>query len=52
MTYDKKCHDLAAAFLSDFDIADQESRDRYADQLAQRIQAAVEDFLNDQGFPL
>lgn len=50
MTYDGKCYELAQHFLSDHNIADEDSRKRYTDKLAQMIQAAVADFLDDNGF--
>ena len=50
MTYDPKCLELAQAFLGDY----REELDAfgvwsaYADELAQRIQMAIEDFLEEK----
>lgn len=47
MTYDTKCHDLALHFLSDYGPLGIAARQMLADQLAQRVQQAVEDFLDE-----
>jgi hypothetical protein len=47
MTYDTKCLDLAMAFLSDFSDAQlPHPRAKLADELAQSIQQAIEDYIN------
>lgn len=49
MSYDAKCHALAEVFLSDFSIIGAGSRAKMEDELAQRIQDAIEDFLEEKG---
>ena len=44
MSYDQKCYDLAALFLSD--VQDPVKHDD-ADRLAQDIQSVIEDYLSD-----
>jgi hypothetical protein len=44
MTYDRKCFDLAMDFLEDHPDLDKQV---HAHKLAQTIQAAIEDYLND-----
>lgn len=46
MSYDVKCSDLAAHFLSDFKVEGEELKIR-TDRLAQDIQNAIEDYLQD-----
>lgn len=51
MSYDTKCYDLAKAFLSDVPkdkLPTKEGHDQAADELAQEIQDAIEDFLIDK----
>lgn len=45
MSYDAKCHDLAAAFLADERLTP-EARERHTDRLAEEIQNAIESFLS------
>ena len=47
MSYDARCHDLARAFLRDHEPLSDKVRDALADELAQEIQRAIEDFLLD-----
>ncbi len=46
MAFDKKCYDLAVAFLEDCSPT---PPDIYFDHLAQRIQDTIEDFLKEKG---
>ena len=44
MTYDKKCHDLAKAFIDESNVIDKLTA---IDELAQEIQTLVEDKIRD-----
>lgn len=48
MTYDTRCYELAEAFLNthDYPTLTDERRKELAHELAQQIQAAIEDFFN------
>lgn len=46
MSYDQKCYDLAAHFLSDFKVEGPELKIR-TEVLAQDIQDAIENYLED-----
>lgn len=48
MSYDPKCYDLADEFLDDFDTQKLHSHAN-ADELAQRIQNVIEDFIAEKG---
>ena len=50
-TYDKKCHDLALAFLSDLALTD-ERRAFLAHELASELQDLIEDFIDMRGLSL
>lgn len=50
MSYDQRCYDLAAVFLSDepgFNALPQEARRRLAEQLAQGVQWEIDGHLED-----
>lgn len=46
MSYDLKCFELAAHFLSDFKVGGEELK-RRTDVLAQDIQDAIENYIED-----
>lgn len=55
MAYDRKCHDLAGAFLKDaFWNGHQEQtfKDATQDKLAQRIQDEIEAFMGEEGLTI
>jgi len=47
MTYDPKCYNLAELFLLDCDVPPAEEP-KLRHELAQRIQTAIEDFLQEK----
>jgi hypothetical protein len=47
MSYDPKCHDLAAVFLLDAETADEAEYKRAVHELAQHIQDAIEAFIEE-----
>ena len=51
MSYDKKCFDLAVAFISDCRISNQSRRENFEHELAQRIQNEIEMYLEEQHLP-
>ena len=53
MSYDKKCHGLAIAFLRDYSYVSIEQRQLREAELAQIIQNVIEDYLeNEAGEPV
>mgnify|MGYP001588816775 CR=1 FL=1 len=48
MSYDKKCHSLAVAFLGNYTYVSVEQRQFREAELAQAIQDVIENYLEDE----
>ena len=46
-TYDSKCYELAKVFMSDFEFRTDEAELETTAKLAQAIQDAIEEFIDD-----
>lgn len=47
MAYDVKCYELAKSFIEDSELNKRENVGPLTESLAQTIQDAIEDFIND-----